>query len=213
VLILSGFLGQRFATERPLSLAASLVFEQSYSGVEGDSASCAELVALMSALGGVPVRQGRAVTGSVNQHGQVQAIGGVNEKIEGFFDVCRGAGLTGEQGVVIPASNVRHLMLRADVVQAAEQGLFHVWPVASVDEALELLAGLPAGEKDAAGQWPEGSVNRRVDERLAALAEKARSFGRGPTTNDGKAADGAKRRKRHPASAPGTPSPEARPLG
>jgi lon-related putative ATP-dependent protease len=207
VLILSGFLGQRFATERPLSLAASLVFEQSYSGVEGDSASCAELVALMSALAGVPVRQGRAVTGSVNQHGQVQAIGGVNEKIEGFFEVCRGAGLTGEQGVVIPASNVRHLMLRADVVQAAEQGLFHVWPVASVDEALELLTGLPAGERDAAGQWPEGSVNRRVDERLAALAEKARSFGRAAATaNDGKPADTPK----PPEAPPHPPDPGPR---
>ncbi|HKZ32043.1 MAG TPA: ATP-binding protein, partial [Vicinamibacteria bacterium] len=184
VLILAGFLGQRFASERPLSLAASLVFEQSYSGVEGDSASCAELVALLSALADAPVRQGRAVTGSVNQHGQVQAIGGVNEKIEGFFDVCRRAGLTGEQGVVIPASNVRHLMLRADVVRAVAEGMFHVWPVASVDEALERLTGLPAGEKDASGQWPEGSVNRRVDERLAALAEKARSFGRGSPPND-----------------------------
>jgi lon-related putative ATP-dependent protease len=193
VLILSGFLGQRFAGERPLSLAASIVFEQSYSGVEGDSASCAELVALLSALSGVPVRQGRAVTGSVNQHGQVQAIGGVNEKIEGFFDVCHAAGLTGEQGVVIPASNVRHLMLRADVVAAAAQGRFHVWPVATVDEAVELLTGVPAGEKDEAGQWPEGSVNRRVDERLAQLAEKARSFGRGGAqTNDTKAADAPK---------------------
>jgi lon-related putative ATP-dependent protease len=178
VLILSGFLGQRFASERPLSLAASLVFEQSYSGVEGDSASCAELVALLSALAGVPLRQGRAVTGSVNQHGQVQAIGGVNEKIEGFFDVCRSAGLSGDQGVLIPASNVRHLMLRADVVEAAERGIFHVWPVETVDEALELLTGLPAGAKDASGQWPEGTINRRVDERLAAFAEKARSFGR-----------------------------------
>ena len=130
VLILAGFLGQRFASERPLSLAASLVFEQSYSGVEGDSASCGELVALLSALGQVPVRQGRAITGSVNQHGQVQPIGGVNEKIEGFFDVCRASGLTGDQGVLVPASNVKHLMLRADVVEAAEKGQFHVWPVA-----------------------------------------------------------------------------------
>jgi predicted ATP-dependent protease len=177
VLILSGFLGQRFAFERPLSLAASLVFEQSYSGVEGDSASCAELVALLSALGEVPVRQGRAITGSVNQHGQVQPIGGVNEKIEGFFDVCCAAGLTGDQGVLIPASNVKHLMLRADVVEAAEKGLFHVWPIETVDEAVELLTGVPAGEKDAAGRYPEGTVNRRVDDRLATFAERARSFG------------------------------------
>ena len=178
VLILSGFLGQRFASERPLSLAASLVFEQSYSGVEGDSASCAELVALLSALGDVPVRQGRAITGSVNQLGQVQPIGGANEKIEGFFDVCRASGFTGDQGVLIPASNVKHLMLRADVVEAAEKGLFHVWPIGTVDEAVELLTGVPAGERDAAGRYPEGSVNRRVDDRLATFAEKARSFGK-----------------------------------
>jgi len=178
VLILSGFLGQRFASERPLSLAASLVFEQSYSGIEGDSASCAELVALLSALGELPVRQGRAITGSVNQHGQVQPIGGVNEKVEGFFDVCRAAGLTGDQGVLIPASNVKHLMLRADVVEASAKGLFHVWPIGTVDDAVELLTSVPAGEKEPDGRYPEGSVNRRVDDRLAAFAEKARSFGR-----------------------------------
>jgi predicted ATP-dependent protease len=126
----------------------------------------------------VPVRQGRAITGSVNQHGQVQPIGGVNEKIEGFFDVCRGAGLTGDQGVLIPASNVKHLMLRADVVEAAVKGLFHVWPIETVDEAVELLTGVPAGEKAAGGRYPEGTVNQRVDDRLATFAEKARSFGR-----------------------------------
>jgi len=197
VLILSGFLGQRFASERPLSLAASLVFEQSYSGVEGDSASCGELVALLSALSELPVRQGRAITGSVNQHGQVQPIGGVNEKIEGFFDVCAAASLTGDQGVLIPASNVKHLMLRADVVEAAEKGLFHVWPVETVDEAVELLTGVPAGERGADGRYPEGSVNRRVDDRLAAFAEKARSFGRGAQA----AANGAK------AEAPKPPEP------
>jgi lon-related putative ATP-dependent protease len=211
VLILSGFLGQRFAAERPLSLAASIVFEQSYSGVEGDSASCAELLALLSALSGVPVRQGRAITGSVNQHGQVQAIGGVNEKVEGFFDVCRAAGLTGDQGVVVPASNIRHLMLRADVVEAAAAGRFHVWPVATVDEAVELLTGVPAGERDASGQWPEGSVNRRVDERLAALAEKARSFGRAPVAaNDSKAAD-AKKPSEPPPAPPEPPPPQPDP--
>jgi lon-related putative ATP-dependent protease len=209
VLILSGFLGQRFAAERPLSLAASIVFEQSYSGVEGDSASCAELVALLSALSGVPVRQGRAITGSVNQHGQVQAIGGVNEKVEGFFDVCRSAGLTGDQGVVIPASNVRHLMLRADVVEAAAAGRFHVWPIATVDEAVELLTGVPAGERDASGQWPEGSVNRRVDVRLASLAEKARSFGRAPTAaNDSKTADAKTPSEPPPAPPQPDPGPE-----
>jgi predicted ATP-dependent protease len=204
VLILAGFLGQRFASERPLSLAASLVFEQSYSGVEGDSASCGELVALLSALAVLPVRQGRAITGSVNQHGQVQPIGGVNEKIEGFFDVCRAGGLTGDQGVLIPASNVKHLMLRADVVEAAEKGLFRVWPVETVDEAVELLTGVPAGERGADGRYPEGSVNRRVDDRLAAFAEKARNFGRGAP-----AANGAKAEAQKPPepAPPGPPPP------
>jgi predicted ATP-dependent protease len=208
VLILSGFLGQRFATERPLSLAASLVFEQSYSGVEGDSASCGELVALLSALGDVPVKQGRAITGSVNQHGQVQPIGGVNEKIEGFFDVCRAAGLTGDQGVLVPASNVKHLMLRADVVEAAEKGLFHVWPVETVDEAVELLTGVPAGERGADGRYPEGTVNRRVDDRLAAFAEKARNFGRAPAANGPKAAEAPKPRETPPGPPPPAPPPD-----
>lgn len=178
VLILSGFLGQRFASERPLSLAASLVFEQSYSGVDGDSASCAELVALLSALSSAPVKQGRAITGSVNQHGQVQPIGGVNEKIEGFFDVCQASGLTGEEGVLIPASNVKHLMLRADIVEAAEKGLFHVWPIETVDQAVELLTGQAAGERGEDGAFPEGSINRRADDRLDEFAKKARAFGK-----------------------------------
>jgi lon-related putative ATP-dependent protease len=211
VLILAGFLGQRFASERPLSLAASLVFEQSYSGVEGDSASCGELVALLSALAEVPVRQGRAITGSVNQHGQVQPIGGVNEKIEGFFDVCRASGLTGDQGVLIPASNVKHLMLRADVVEAAEKGLFQVWPVGTVDEAVELLTGIPAGEKGADGRYAEGSVNRRVDDRLAAFAERARNFGRGaPTANGTKPAE-APKAPEPPPPGPPPPAPPAPP--
>ena len=216
VLILAGFLGQRFASDRPLSLAASLVFEQSYSGVEGDSASCGELVALLSALGEVPVRQGRAITGSVNQHGQVQPIGGVNEKIEGFFDVCRASGLTGEQGVLVPASNVKHLMLRSDVVEAAEKGRFHVWPVATVDEAVELLTGVPAGARDAAGRYPKGSVNRRVDERLAAFAEKARNFGRGVQPPNGSKAETPKRPEPPPGPpppAPPSPPPDPEPVG
>jgi lon-related putative ATP-dependent protease len=211
VLILSGFLGQRFASERPLSLAASLVFEQSYSAVEGDSASCAELVALLSALGEIPLRQGRGVTGSVNQHGQVQPIGGVNEKIEGFFDVCRAAGLTGEQGVLIPAANVKSLMLRADVVEAAEKGRFHIWPVETVDQAIELLSGLAAGERGADGRYPEGTVNRRVDDRLATFAERARSFGRpAAAANEGaKAAESAKPKEPPPPQPP--PEPPADP--
>jgi lon-related putative ATP-dependent protease len=176
VLILAGFLGARFATRRPLALSASLVFEQSYSGVEGDSASTAELYALLSALAQVPVRQALAVTGSVNQRGQVQAIGGANEKIEGFFDVCRAAGLTGDQGVIIPAANVQHLMLRREVVEAVRAGRFRVFAVDTVDQGIELLTGRPAGERDAAGEYPVGSINRLVEDRLSELAEAARRF-------------------------------------
>jgi len=180
VLILSGFLGARYAAERPLSLSASLVFEQSYGGVEGDSASMAELCALLSALAGVPIKQSWALTGSVNQHGQAQPIGGVNEKIEGFFDVCKGRGLTGEQGVILPASNVQHLMLRHGVVEAVEAGQFHVYPVQTVDQAIELLTGIPAGERDEEGNFPEGSINQRVEARLIELAEKQRAFAAPP---------------------------------
>ena len=183
VLILAGFFGGRFAPDRPLSLRASLVFEQSYGGVEGDSASSAELYALLSALAELPVRQGIAVTGSVNQHGRVQAIGGVNEKVEGFYDVCRERGLDGSQGVVIPAGNQRHLMLRPDVVEATAAGRFHVWTVDTVDEGIEILTGVPAGQLLADGSWPEGSVNARVDARLRALAEASKTYsmpGAGP---------------------------------
>lgn len=176
VMILSGFLGARYAQDHPLSLSASLVFEQSYAGVEGDSASLAELCALLSALSEVPIKQSLAVTGSVNQHGQVQPIGGVNEKVEGFFDVCKARGLTGDQGVLIPQANVEHLMLRSDVVEAVEQGQFAVYPVETVDEALELLTGVEAGERDEEGNFPAGSVNQRVEARLIELAEKQRAF-------------------------------------
>ncbi len=177
VLILAGFLGARYAAEQPLSLSASLVFEQSYSGVEGDSASSAELYALLSAIARVPIKQSLAVTGSVNQNGQVQAIGGVNEKIEGFFDVCKARGLTGEQGVLIPASNVKHLMLRQDVVEAVAAGQFHIYPVETVDQGIEILTGVPAGERDEAGNYPEGSINYLVQARLAELARKQAAFG------------------------------------
>jgi lon-related putative ATP-dependent protease len=176
VLILAGFLGSRYCPERPLSLQASLVFEQSYSGVEGDSASCGELCALLSALAEAPLNQSLAITGSVNQQGEVQAVGGVNEKIEGFFDLCRARGLTGTQGVLLPESNVKHLMLRADVVTAVEEGLFHIHAVRTVDQAMELLTGIPAGERNEAGEFPWGSLNRRVEARLVALAENARAF-------------------------------------
>ncbi len=177
VLILGGLLGSRYANDRPFALSASLVFEQSYGPVEGDSASLAELIALLSALSEMPVRQCVAVTGSVNQQGQVQAVGGVNEKIEAFFDVCRAAGLTGEQGVVIPAANRKHLMLRADVVEAAAEGRFRVWPVETVDQAIEVTTGAPAGERDASGKYPDRSVNGRVEARLTAFGEKLREFG------------------------------------
>ena len=176
VMILSGFLGSRYAAEQPLSLSATLVFEQSYGGVEGDSASSTELYALLSAISGIPIRQCLAVTGSVNQHGQVQAIGGVNEKIEGFFDLCRERGLDGRHGVLIPASNVRNLMLRKDIVEAVEAGQFSIWPVTHIDEGIEILTGVPAGEPDASGAWPEGTVNAKVFERLKAMAEKLKAF-------------------------------------
>jgi lon-related putative ATP-dependent protease len=179
VLILSGFLGERYARETPLALSATLVFEQSYSGVDGDSASSTELYALLSALADAPIKQSFAVTGSVDQFGNVQAIGGVNEKIEGFFDTCRIAGLTGEQGVLIPASNVKHLMLRKDVVAAAAAGKFRIHAVETIDQGIELLTGVPAGERQADGSFPEGTINRRVEDRLRDLAEKARSFAKG----------------------------------
>lgn len=178
VLILSGYLAATYALEMPFSLHASLVFEQSYGGVDGDSASSAELYALLSALSGLPIRQGLAVTGSVNQAGQVQAIGGVNEKIEGFFDICAARGLTGDQGVLIPASNVPHLMLRADVVAAVAAGQFHVMPVRTIDEGIAILTGVPAGARDASGDYPAGSVNALVEARLAGFALARQQFGR-----------------------------------
>ncbi|MGE0462541.1 MAG: AAA family ATPase [Vicinamibacterales bacterium] len=181
VLILAGFLGSRYATKAPLSLSGTIVFEQSYAGVEGDSASLAELCTLLSALAELPVRQSLAVTGSINQHGQVQAIGGVNEKIEGFFDICQQRGLTGEQGVIVPKSNVKNLMLRQDVVEAVAAGRFHVHAVEEVDDALELLTGTTAGARDGAGSFPEGSVNARVEARLMGFAEAARAFVKGVT--------------------------------
>ena len=176
VLIISSFLGSRYAPDRPLSLTASLVFEQSYGAVEGDSASAAEMFALLSALADAPLKQSIAVTGSVNQHGQIQPIGGVNEKIEGFFDVCKASGLTGEQGVLIPLSNVRHLMLRKDVVDAVEAAQFHVYSMQTIDDGLEILTGTPAGERGRSGYFPDGSVNRRVEAKLTELAERRRIF-------------------------------------
>ena len=175
-LTLRGYLEQRYGGRVPLTLSASVTFEQSYGGVEGDSAASAELYALLSSLAGIPLRQGVAVTGSVNQHGDVQAIGAVNEKIEGFYAVCRRSGLTGNQGVIIPRSNVHHLMLRDEVIEAVSAGRFHVWAVATIDEGLELLTGVPAGDRGADGEFPEETVHRGVEERLRTLAETARGM-------------------------------------
>jgi predicted ATP-dependent protease len=177
VLILSGYLGGRYVQQVPLTLSASIAFEQLYEEVEGDSASSAELYAILSSLSGLPISQGLAVTGSVNQQGAVQAIGAVNAKIEGFFDVCRARGLTGEQGVLIPASNVRHLMLREDVVEAVAARQFHVFPIHTIDEGIALLTGLEAGERGPDGTFPEGSMNALVQERLREMAEQARAYG------------------------------------
>ena len=167
VMILSAYLANRYARHQPLSVSASLVFEQTYGQIEGDSASAAELCALLSALGDIPLKQSLAITGSINQHGQVQAIGGVCEKIEGFFEICKARGLSGNQGVIIPAVNVRDLMLHQEVVEAAQAGRFSVYAVDHVEQAMELFTGLPAGTPDANGLYPEGSINHRIQFRLA----------------------------------------------
>jgi predicted ATP-dependent protease len=176
VFILSSFLGARYSRNMPLSLAASLTFEQSYSAIEGDSASLAELCALLSSLADVPVDQSLGITGSVNQLGQVQAIGGVNDKIEGFFDICKQRELNGNQGVIIPAANVEHLMLQEELVDQAQAGKFSVYTVNNVDQAIELLTGMEAGEENEHGLFPEGTFNHRVQTRLAQLAEIHQSF-------------------------------------
>ena len=176
VLILGGYLADRYAQNKPLSLAAKLVFEQSYGGVDGDSASSTELYAILSALSGLPIRQSIAVTGSVNQRGEVQAIGGVNEKLEGFFEVCKARGLTGEQGAMIPASNVENLMLKEEILEAARAGKFTVYPVRTIDEGIEFLTGVPAGELQADGSFKEGTVNYLVNKRLQQMAETVREF-------------------------------------
>lgn len=178
VLILQGYLATTFATALPMSLWASLVFEQSYGGVDGDSASAAELIALLSDLAEAPIDQSFAITGSINQFGDVQAIGGVNEKIEGFFDICAKRGLTGAQGVLIPAANVRNLSLRQRVIDAVEQGRFNIFPMKTIADGIELLTGLPAGTRDESGTYPAGSLNRRVEDRLTAYAELRKSFAR-----------------------------------
>ncbi len=177
MLILAGFLRRRFAQDKPLTLAASIAFEQSYGGVDGDSASSTELYAILSSLAGVPLSQGIAVTGSVNQKGEVQPIGGVNEKIEGFFECCRRNGLTDGQGVMIPAANVGDLMLDEDVMEAVREGRFHIWAVKTIEEGIELLTGMPAGVRGEDGTFPDGTLFALADARLRALAEGLKAFG------------------------------------
>jgi predicted ATP-dependent protease len=176
VQIISGYLRRTFAQDKPLSLSASVCFEQSYSGIDGDSASSTEIYALLSALSGLPIRQELAVTGSVNQQGDVQPIGGVNQKIEGFYDVCRLKGLTGKQGVLIPAENTEDLMLRDEVIEAVAQGRFHIYPVGSIEQGIEILTGVRAGVRDATGKFQAGSVFAQVDARLAQMASTLHKF-------------------------------------
>ncbi len=176
VMILSGYLGWKYAQDKPLSLSASLCFEQSYEGVEGDSASSTELYAILSSLSDIPIKQNIAVTGSVNQKGEVQPIGGVNQKIEGFFKVCQAKGLTGDQGVLVPCLNLRNLMLREEVVEAVQKGQFHIYSAKTVDEGIEILTGAPAGERQKDGTYPEGTVNYLVDKKLKEMAERLKGF-------------------------------------
>jgi ATP-dependent Lon protease len=176
--IISGYLRSQFAQDKPMSLAASICFEQSYSGVDGDSASSTEVYALLSALSELPLRQDIAVTGSMNQQGVIQAIGGVNEKIEGFFDVCRIKGFTGTQGVMIPHSNVEDLMLRDDVLEAVNAGKFHVWPVETIEQGIEILTGASAGKRNGDGSFEVETVYEIVDTRLRKMAEMMKGFTR-----------------------------------
>jgi predicted ATP-dependent protease len=176
VLILSGYLNDTYAREKPLSLSARLVFEQNYGGVDGDSASSTELYSLLSALAGVPIKQYIAVTGSVNQKGDVQAIGGVNEKIEGFFEICKARGLTGKHGCMIPSSNVQHLMLKDEVITAIKDEKFHIWPVSTISEGIEVLTDMPAGQRNADGTFKKDTVNSLVQKRLDDMAERGKEY-------------------------------------
>jgi len=176
VLILANYLAGQYAQDKPLSVSASITFEQSYEGVDGDSASSTELYTLLSALSGVPIRQNMAVTGSVNQHGEIQPIGGVNRKIEGFFDVCKARGLTGDQGVMIPVQNVTNLMLKQEVIDAVKEGKFHIYPVKTIDEGIEILTGVQAGQRQADGKYPEGTIHYLVNKRLKEMADILREY-------------------------------------
>jgi len=172
VMILSGYITEKYAVDRPLNLSARIVFEQSYGGVKGDSASGAELYAMLSALSGVPINQNLAVTGSVNQKGEVQAIGGVNEKIEGFFEICKSKGLNGKQGVLIPHSNIKNLMLKDEVIKAVEADNFHIYGVKTIDEGIEILTGVKAGKRGKTGKFPRNSINSEVDEKIKEFTDK-----------------------------------------
>jgi predicted ATP-dependent protease len=176
VMILSGYLGRTFAQNNPLNLSISITFEQNYSGIDGDSASSTELYAILSSLSGFPIDQGIAVTGSVNQKGAIQAIGGANQKIEGFFDVCKTRGLTGSQGVMIPRANVKNLMLKKEVVDAVESGEFHVYQVATIEEGIQILTGKEAGTPDENGNFPDGTVFGKVQKKLQSYYEKELQF-------------------------------------
>jgi len=179
VLILSGYLHGKYGRHQPLSLFASICFEQSYSGVDGDSASSTELYAILSSLAEIPLKQFIAVTGSINQKGVIQPIGGANEKVEGFFDTCKANGLTGEQGVIIPHQNVQNLMLEEEVIQAVEDGKFHIYPISTVDEGIEILTDLEAGELQEDGTYSPGSVHDLVQKRLDEMAEIVQRRGGG----------------------------------
>jgi predicted ATP-dependent protease len=176
VMILSGYLNGMFAKEQPLSLTAKLVFEQNYSGVDGDSASSTELYAILSALSEKPIKQYIAVTGSVNQKGEVQAIGGINEKIEGYFEVCKLLGLNGKNGVMMPQSNVQHLMLKDEVIAAVKSGQFHIYPVASIAQGIEVLTGVKAGKRNHDDSFEKGTINYLVQARLLDMAEKVKEY-------------------------------------
>jgi predicted ATP-dependent protease len=189
LLTLSSYLGRMYAQDMPIAVTARIAFEQTYGGIEGDSASSTELYCLLSALSGVPLRQDVAVTGSVDQFGEIQAIGGVNEKIEGFFNYCKARGLTGTQGVMIPARNVRHLMLNDDVLEAVRGGMFSIWAVSSIDEGIEILTGVEAGRADENGNFPEGSIHARTKACLSDWLKRSARLKRSLSKKSGKGGD------------------------
>jgi predicted ATP-dependent protease len=193
-MILTGYIQGKYGKDKPLSLSASIGFEQTYSEVDGDSASSTELYALLSDISGLAINQGIAVTGSVNQAGEVQAIGGATPKIEGFYEVCKAKGLSGSQGVMIPRDNLKNLVLKDEVVEAVEAGRFHVYAVSTIDEGIEVLTGVPAGDVRPDGTYPEGTLHQLVEARLHEMAQRAREFARGPDGDPGPVKRGRKRR-------------------